>query len=96
VRGKADSAILLRFELARFPPQTGGNRAAAKINGGEPPRLVTRLVRFVTVLTVSEERSMPCLAFVRYSERHTNDGERFRKVLARIAGKRLTYARVKG
>jgi len=32
----------------------------------------------------------------RYNERHTTDGERFRKVLGSISGKRLTYARVKG
>ena len=32
----------------------------------------------------------------RYNERKTTDAERFRKVLGSIAGKRLTYARVKG
>jgi transposase-like protein len=32
----------------------------------------------------------------RYNERHSTDGERFRKVLRSISGKRLTYARVKG
>ena len=32
----------------------------------------------------------------RYNERKLTDEERFRKVLAGIAGKRLTYARVKG
>jgi transposase-like protein len=32
----------------------------------------------------------------RYNERKATDAERFRKVLAGIAGKRLTYARVKG
>ena len=32
----------------------------------------------------------------RYNERTSTDGERFRKVLAGVAGKRLTYARVKG
>jgi len=32
----------------------------------------------------------------RYNERTLTDAERFRKVLAGIAGKRLTYARVKG
>jgi hypothetical protein len=32
----------------------------------------------------------------RYNERHATDGERFRKVLGCISGKRLTYARVKG
>jgi transposase-like protein len=32
----------------------------------------------------------------RYNERTLTDGERFRKVLCGVAGKRLTYARVKG
>jgi transposase-like protein len=32
----------------------------------------------------------------RYNERTATDGERFQKVLAGVAGKRLTYARVKG
>ena len=32
----------------------------------------------------------------RYNERKATDAEQFRNVLAGIAGKRLTYARVKG